>query len=114
MRDFKNLVLTAAISAVAVGLTGCSGEPSGAEIEALLRASLAGTTKQMEGVVGAQAAKNMSGEIYSVESLGCVDREPAGYICDVEVDMKAPFSGRNKSVAKVALVEGDDGWKLVQ
>ena len=83
-------------------LTGCSVEPSEADIKKAIEREFS----QGEGMAGGLAPK-----LHGLKKLGCAKAASnPGYNCDVELDLEAPFIGRQKSALKVRFVKGDDGW----
>lgn len=101
---------------------GCSGEPSDADIRAALEKNIAANseslnkTTRMFGGAG-QFLTDMIGkaEIHSVKKIGCVAAKDApGYVCDVELDMTVPLTGRKKDMTSARFVKGPDGWVVTE
>lgn len=117
----KNL-LAACIAALLFLATGCSGAPSEADIRAAFEKNIAKSTAslnetaQMFGGAG-KAFTDMLGkaEIHSVKKIGCVEAKDApGYVCDVEIDMTVPLTGRKKDMTTARFVKGPDGWVVTE
>lgn len=87
-------------------LTACSGEPSSSDIEKVLQSGFAQFNTQMTTFAGRGAKV----EVHSIKKLGCKSDGSNAYVCDVEVDVTNPMTGRSKSVAPLRLVKGSDGW----
>lgn len=113
----------AALAAAFVLLAaGCSGEPSDADIRAALEKNIArnseslNKTTQMFGGAG-KFLTDMIGkaEIHSVRKIDCVAAKDApGYVCDIELDMTVPLTGRKKDVTSARFVKGPDGWVVAE
>lgn len=116
-------MLHAALAAVLVLLlAGCLGEPSETDIRAALERNIAknneslNQTTQMFGGAG-KILTDMIGkaEIHSVKKIGCVAAKDApGYVCDVELDMTVPLTGRKKDMTTARFVKGPDGWVVAE
>jgi len=53
--------------------------------------------------------------LHEVKKLGCAEAQgAAGYNCDVDIDVTAPFVGRTKNTSKLRLIKGSDGWQIVE
>ncbi len=97
MKDAAMKKISIAITACAILLAGCGSEPGEADVKAAL-------LKQIEAVVGKEAAKGQQAELDAVKVLGCKKAESNGYVCDW-TSPSGSGSGR--------LVKGDTGWALV-
>ena len=109
-------------AALALLLAGCLGEPSDADIRAALERNIAknseslNRTTQMFGGAG-QFLADMIGkaEIHSVRKIDCVAAKDApGYVCDIELDMTVPLTGRKKDMTSARFVKGPDGWVVAE
>jgi len=114
-------LLAALLAALALLAAGCSGEPSDADIRSALEKDMAKTaqsinkTTQMFGGAGKALSEMMKTEIHAVKKIGCVEsKDSPGYVCDFEVDMTAPVTGRGKETAKARFVKGPEGWVVVK
>jgi len=115
-------LLAAALAVFLLFTAGCSGEPSEADIRAAFEKDITKSseslnkTAQMFGGAG-KAFTDMLGkaEIHSVKKISCVQatNEP-GYVCDVEVDMTVPLTGRKKDMTQARFVKGPDGWVVAK
>ena len=95
-----------ALSSIFVMLTACSGEPSSADIDKVIRFSVKQATQQMGGFGGFDKI-----EVHEVQKLGCKSEgSGAAFQCDVEVDSTSPTGLRAKQVSQLRLVKGSDGW----
>lgn len=104
---FAGLVLSTLV------LAGCSGAPSDSDIEQAMRAEHAKMVSVMAGVVGEAQAKKQSGEIHSVTKNNCAE-EGNVYICEISIDVEAPFVGRKTQDARVKMMKGDNGWIMTK
>lgn len=97
----------------AVSLAGCSGEPSGTDIDAAVKAKVERTVKELEPL-GREFARSNAPTIHSTEKISCTQKESASteeeYICDVEIDSSVPIAGRRRAVVKIAMVKVGDEW----
>ena len=75
MKDTPMKKISIAITACAILLAGCGSEPGEADVKAAL-------LKQIEAVVGKEAAKGQQAELDAVKVLGCKKAESNGYVCD--------------------------------
>lgn len=122
METCMKTLLAASFAALLLFTIGCSGEPSEADIRAAFERDIAESseslnkTAQMFGGAG-KAFTDMLGqaEIHSVKKIGCVEATDApGYVCDVEVDMTVPLTGRKKDMTQARFVKGPDGWVVTK
>lgn len=96
-------------------LIGCSGgAPSDSDIEALFRAEQEKAVATAATMVGQEKAKKMAGEVHSISKKNCAEISDGAYICEVTVDMSAPFAGRNKTDITVKIVKGENGWIMTK
>lgn len=117
-----NRLLTGLLSALLLFAVGCSGEPSEKDIRAALDKDAAkhsqalNQTAQVFGGAG-KALTDMIGtmEIHGVKKIGCVEAKDApGFVCDVEIDMTVPLTGRSKEMTSARFVKSPDGWIVVK
>ena len=97
MKDAAMKKISIAITACAILLAGCGSEPGEADVKAAL-------LKQIEAVVGKDAAKGQQAELDALKVIGCKKAESNGYVCD----WTGPSGGGSGR-----LVKGDAGWTLV-
>jgi hypothetical protein len=100
---------------VVAGCSGGGGEPSEGNIREALEAQFESVYQTQVEMAGKEAAESARATLYDVKKIACVPAtDAAGYQCDVEVDMEAPFLGRQKTNQSVRVVHGDDGWVAIQ
>jgi hypothetical protein len=105
----KKVMIAGGIAAMALHLTGCSGEPSEAEMRAIFKGEF-DAAKNMGGMVGQMMAKTVP-EFVSLEKKGCTARKPTGYTCDVLLELKPVNSDQTrKNPMTISFVEGESGW----
>ncbi len=106
VRSFRGIPSALLPISMALLLTACSGEPSSGDIEKVLQSGFAQFNTQMAAFAGRGAKV----EVHSIKKLGCKADGANAYVCDVEVDVTNPMTGRSKTVAPLRLVKGSDGW----
>jgi hypothetical protein len=95
-----------------VALVACSAGPSEADIKAALdRAAIQANelTTKMIGKAGA----GMRTEVLSVRKIGCKE-DGSGYMCDIELKVKAPVIGEQTGTRTARFVKASDGWTVIQ
>lgn len=98
-----------------LALAGCSGEPTGGDIEKAVKASAEATNQQLKQIGGDLLPASAQTQVHEVKKIGCAKAEgEAGFNCDVEVDMTAPLMGRSKQMQKLRFVKADDGWRIAR
>ena len=115
-------MLTAVLVAVSLFASGCSGEPSEADIKAAFEKDMAKTAQSIDeagkmfGGMGKSLTDSLGRmELHSVKKIGCAEAKDApGFVCDVEVDMTVPIAGRSKEMATARFVKGPDGWVVAE
>lgn len=115
-------ILTGALLAVSLFAVGCSGEPSEVDIKAAFEKDMAKTAQTLDdagkmfGGVGKALTDSLGKtQLHAVKKIGCTEAKDApGFVCDVEVDMTVPLTGRSKEMTTVRFVKGPDGWVVVQ
>ena len=108
----KKAIIAGGIAAMLLQLTGCSGEPSEAEMQSVFQGEFdnAMTDFKNLGDIGVQMAKKVP-EFVSVEKKGCTARKPTGYTCDVLVEVKPVNSDQtSKTPMTISFVKGESGW----
>jgi len=109
---FHKSFAVCAICLTTFALAGCSGEPSESDIEDAVKADVAQVNTTVKNVGG---GLSMQTQVHGVKKIACAKAsEDAGYNCDVELDITAPFIGRSKNIGKIRLVEGDSGWAVTE
>jgi outer membrane biogenesis lipoprotein LolB len=94
------------LAAALLLLTGCSVEPSEADIKKAFETELS----QIKGV---QA--NLAPKLHGLKKLSCTKAEGnPGYNCDVELDVENFLGQRQKNAVKVRFVKSDDGWVAIE
>jgi len=102
MRRFSSLSVVMLASLLA--LTGCSGEPSEADMKISLEAVMKSNPIM---------ASLFSG-FDEFEKLGCKEAEgKPGYVCDYRATTTV-MGQKNTSNASARFVEGDSGWQAQQ
>jgi hypothetical protein len=97
---------TVLLAPVLLLFTGCSSEPSEADMKKAYEAKLA----QIKAIPNS----NSDLKLYSVKKVACAKAEGnPGYNCDVEVDAEN-FKVRAKNTLKARFVKGDDGWVVIE
>ncbi len=115
-------MLSVMLVAVSLFAAGCSGEPSEAEIKAAFEKDMAKTAQSLDeagkmfGGVGKALTDSLGKtELHAVKKIDCAQAKDApGFVCDVEIDMTVPLSGRSKETATMRFVKGPEGWVVVK
>lgn len=98
-------------------LSACSNEPSEQEIQLALQNNLDQSitaTKELVGDVS-DFLSALKTEIHNVEKIGCTETlNHTGVLCDVRLDISAPFIGRNESVENFRFVKEKNIWIVVE
>ncbi len=107
----------AALAVAAVVLAGCASEPSNADIEKAVQASVQQSQEAMDKLAdgnpqAAEMAKSLQPKVHSVNKIGCKSDGDKAYKCDVELDMETGLTGRKKQTVPVRMVKGSDGWTM--
>ena len=92
-------------------LVGCSGEPSGDDLRAAMEKGIESANAAVSKV---SANPKMQSKLHSLKKIGCKADGDKAYICDVQVDVEAPFVGRTKQTAPMRVVKGPAGWTASQ
>ena len=113
----QKTVQWAAVAVAAVVLAGCSSEPSNADIEKAVQASVQQSQEAMGKLAGgnpqaAEMAKAFQAKVHSVNKIGCKSDGDKAYKCDVELDMETGLTGRKKQTVPVRMVKGSEGWTM--
>lgn len=101
-----------------LGLAGCSGAPSEANIHAAMKKSIdeamQAQTAAMQAAFGSLAdgaSADAFIELHGVKKLGCEKTSQGNaYICDIETDVTVPLLGRTTQSGRIRMVKGDGGW----
>ena len=107
----------AGVAVAALVLAGCSSEPSNADIEKAVQASVQQSQEAMGKLAGnnpqaADMAKAFQAKVHSVNKIGCKSDGDKAYKCDVELDMETGLTGRTKQTVPLRLVTGSEGWTM--
>jgi hypothetical protein len=96
-------------------LSGCSRGPSAKDVDKVVRAQFEQVNTMFRQIGGNLFGESTLTEIHEVNKLGCASaKDAAGYNCDIEIDMSAPFVGRSKSVISLRFINTNDGWRIVE
>lgn len=102
------------IPLLAVALSGCSGEPSEADLKNALIKEVDKANVLLDkssGVLGAQSLKT---EVKEVKKIGCKESsDSAGYNCDIKITATSPMLGTTTNNGTARFVKGDDGWEVI-
>jgi len=96
-------------------LTGCSGAPSDAEIEGLLKSEFAKANELMAGM--GPLGKQGIIEIVNISNHGCDSHKTmdGAYTCDLETTIKNPMLGEQTERKMVGLAKTKAGkWYVVR
>ena len=107
----------AGVAVAALVLAGCSSEPSNADIEKAVQASVQQSQEAMGKLAdgnpqAAGMAKAFQAKVHSVNKIGCKSDGDKAYKCDVELDMETGLTGRKKQTVPVRMVKGSEGWTM--
>jgi len=92
-------------------LSGCSGEPSNADIENALAVNAARDTSQMEQL-SRGSSQALILQMHAARKLGCKPDTAAAYVCNVELVLPPPRGVRTRTNASLPLVQGPEGWSI--
>ena len=101
-------------------LAACSSAPNDADVENAIKAGMQNAMKQAQNEGGEMAGKMVASimsqvEIKSVKVQSCTkDSAGKGYNCTVDMDVKTPMMGEQKTTKQLHLVKGTDGWEIAQ
>lgn len=93
----RRTVIPALLAAAFAALAGCSSGPSQSEVEAAVQKAFGSAFMGVKLI-----------EYSSIKKIGCTAKE-GGYVCDVELTMKA-MGQQQTQVQRLRLVKGSDGW----
>jgi len=113
----KTLFTGFTIVLLGILLTGCSGEPTGAELHKALQAEMDRANELVQTMLGSEAGAKVETKIHALEKLNCRQGEEDGtteYRCKVELDITYPPAKRQKRKASVRMVKEDKGWMVVK
>lgn len=108
------------LAGVAALLTGCSAEPSAAEIKSLVDRDVK-PAMEMQAQLYSGAMNMLSGggrkiektELKDVRKIGCKASGEQAYLCDVELVMQAGDAIK-PAIIQVRFVKGSNGWVLTK
>ena len=93
-------------------LAACSSEPSEAELSDAVHGQYDTFNRQTQEAMG-RLVPDTQFVVHSVRKVVCTPiATPAGFDCDVEVDMTTPGIGRDKSIKHIELETIDSGWQV--
>jgi len=98
-------------------LTGCSGEPTEAELKKVLQSEMDGANELAQTMLGKEAGAEVATTIHALDKLSCKQSEVDGtqeYRCKVEMDITYPPAKRQKRKASIRMVKEDNGWMIVK
>jgi hypothetical protein len=88
--NMKNISKAAVAAACAAALLGCGDSaPSDKDVQAAM-------AKQMESVMGANAARSQAAEFAKIKVVKCVKAELGGFSCELNNSMGGRSTGRFK------------------
>lgn len=91
---------------------GCSSGPSESDITDAINKQNSASQAAASKVMG-KSADAMKTQVLSVKKIGCKE-DGAAYLCDIEMHVKAPIVGEQKSTTKARFVKGSNGWTISQ
>lgn len=100
------------VAGLAIGLAGCSGEPSSSAIKGEVQKAI----DQANSLIAAMAAMTNKTvakiEIKSFSKLGCTAHKDQKdtYTCEFEAELIGPKKEVKKEKGKILMVKGKDGW----
>lgn len=95
----RQQVTHAAVLAAFALLAGCSSGPSQPEVEAAVQKAFGSAFMGVKLI-----------EYSSIKKIGCTAKE-GGYVCDVELTMKA-MGQQQTQMQRLRFVKGSDGWMV--
>lgn len=113
----KTLLTGITIVLLGMALTGCSGEPTEADLKKALQAEMDRANELAQTMLGNEAGAEVATTIHALKKLKCKQSEEDGkteYRCKVELDITYPPAKRQKRKASVRMVKEDNGWMVVK
>lgn len=115
----KTSTLLTALTCAAL-LTACGGAPSEKEMHSAVQKQVDSANAQIGsigsafGQPGAAVGDKLKTTLHDFKKIGCKSDGENAYLCDVEIDIEAPFIGRSKQVTPMRFVKASDGWTVAQ
>jgi len=116
-RSLKALFSGFTIVLVGVALTGCSEEPTEADLKKALQSEMDRANELAQTMLGEEAGAAVATTIHALDKLNCKLSEVEDkqeYRCRVELDITYPPAKRQKRKATVRMVKEDNGWMIVK
>ncbi len=115
----KVKTLSTGITIVLLGaaLTGCSKEPTEADLKKALQSEMDRANELAQTMLGEAAGAEVATTIHAINKLNCKLSEVDGkqeYRCRVEMDITYPPAKRQKRKASIRMVKEDNGWMIVK
>ncbi len=113
----KTLFTGITIVLLGLALTGCSGEPTEADLKKALQAEMDRANELAQTMLGNEAGAAVATTIHTLDKLKCKQSEVDGkqeYRCKVEMDITYPPAKRQKRQASIRMVKEDNGWMIVK
>jgi len=113
----KALFTGITIVLLGMALTGCSGEPTEAELKKVLQSEMDRANELAQTMLGNEAGAEVATTIHALDKLNCKLSEVEGkqeYRCKVEMDITYPPAKRQKRKASIRMVKEDNGWMIVK
>lgn len=93
-------------------LSACGNGPSEAEIERVVKATVAQEKAAMGRLV--PGGRNVGPTVHAVKKLGCKEASSNVYACDVELDVTPLVGERTKAPTTIRVAKGSDGWAAMR
>ena len=113
----KALFTGITIVLLGMALTGCSGEPTEAELKKVLQSEMDKANELAQTMLGKEAGAEVATTIHTLDKLSCKSSEVEGkqeYRCKVAMDITYPPAKRQKRQASVRMVKEDNSWMIVK
>lgn len=113
----KPLVSGLTVVLLGMVLTGCSGEPTEADLKKALQAEMDETNQLAQTMLGQDEGTKAATTIHAVNKLRCEqteEEEVVGYRCQVALDITYPPAKRQKRKASIRMGKEDNNWVIVK
>ncbi len=117
MRRAQRTLFAGFTMLLGAALTGCSGEPTGAEMQQALQSEMDRANELARTMLGEEAGAAVATTIHTLDKLGCTPTEldgRAAYRCRVEMDITYPPDERQRRKASIRMVKEESGWTVVK